>query len=202
MVDSAPSRPSRTCSRNSSTSGCGRIASSNTVQYRHPDGSRTRNARITGHLAPTQVRLGRSVRIGTDSQWGRQLGRPWSAPGHSWVWAKAEIRPVGGERHPKALGDHRAVIGASVESVVPHGDGAAAEHQLNEVGGELINGNAQGSGGVDGPRSGLHVGVDVAAGDSVSDDQRERKDSAGAVPDGAGRVVDEAPGPGAARWRT
>jgi hypothetical protein len=45
VVDSAPSRPNRTCRRNESATGTTASSSSSTVQYRTPDGSRTMNAR-------------------------------------------------------------------------------------------------------------------------------------------------------------
>jgi hypothetical protein len=46
VVDSAPSRPNRTCRRNESATGTTASSSSSTVQYLTPDGSLTRNARI------------------------------------------------------------------------------------------------------------------------------------------------------------
>ena len=46
VVDSAPSRPNRTCRKNESAAGTTASSSSSTVQYRAPDGSRTMNARI------------------------------------------------------------------------------------------------------------------------------------------------------------
>jgi hypothetical protein len=45
VVDSAPSRPNRTCRRNESATGTTPSSSSSTVQYRTPDGSCTMNAR-------------------------------------------------------------------------------------------------------------------------------------------------------------
>jgi hypothetical protein len=45
VVDSAPSRPNRTCRKNESATGTTAKSSSSTVQYRAPDGSRTMNAR-------------------------------------------------------------------------------------------------------------------------------------------------------------
>ena len=46
VVDSAPSRPNRTCRKNPSATGTTASSSSSTVQYRTPDGSLTGNARI------------------------------------------------------------------------------------------------------------------------------------------------------------
>jgi hypothetical protein len=45
VVDSAPSRPNRTCRKNESATGTTARSSSSTVQYRTPDGSLTMNAR-------------------------------------------------------------------------------------------------------------------------------------------------------------
>ena len=45
VLDSARSRPRRMCSKNPSAGSATRQAPSSTVQYRTPDGSRTRNAR-------------------------------------------------------------------------------------------------------------------------------------------------------------
>ena len=45
VVDSAPSRPSRTCRKNESAAGTTASPSSSTVQYLTPDGSLTMNAR-------------------------------------------------------------------------------------------------------------------------------------------------------------
>jgi hypothetical protein len=46
-VDSAPSRPKRTCRKKLSATGTTARSSSSTVQYLAPDGSLTGNARIT-----------------------------------------------------------------------------------------------------------------------------------------------------------
>ena len=45
VVDSAPSRPNRTCRKNESATGTTARSSSSTVQYLTPDGSLTMNAR-------------------------------------------------------------------------------------------------------------------------------------------------------------
>jgi hypothetical protein len=46
VVDSAPSRPNRTCRRKQSGAGATARSSSSTVQYTAPDGNLTGNARI------------------------------------------------------------------------------------------------------------------------------------------------------------
>lgn len=79
-----------------------------------------------------------------------------------------------------------------MKSVVPHDDGAAADHRLDQFGGERLGLDAPQPCGVGQSRACMRVGLDLVGGSAASNHKREEEDSPCLIPHRAVRVVDEA----------
>ena len=69
-----------------------------------------------------------------------------------------------------------------MESFVAEGDGAAAEHRVDQFGGECFGGGVEQARCVGQPRLGVQVALDLIGGDPVANHEREGEDPRCAVP--------------------
>src|SRR4051812_32330011 len=99
--------------------------------------------------------------------------------------------PRFGKGHVESFRWDWRVFGGGVEPLVAEDDGAAAEHRVDQLGGECLSSSAEEPCGVSQPGASVQVRFDRLGGNPAADHQGECEDPPGAVPDRAGGVVDK-----------